>query len=158
MLAPKTAHERDRGLAIGPRPAPRKKQRHREMQRGGQGGGRKPEHAGLLQAQPAPIQQFRLSTGSVHGAYQRQCLRVRTQQDVLPVVNGNPVGFDATRAATEGARGFEYSDGAPRRGERHRSGEASVAAADDGDPVGDHVGPDSNNSTTSSMRARLYAT
>ncbi len=139
MLAPKAAHESDRGLPIRPRPSSRKKQRDREMQRGGQGGGRKPKHAWLFQPQPAPIQQFRLSTRSVYGAYQRQRLRIRTQQDVLTVVDGDPVGLDATRASAKGPRGFEHGDGAPRRGERNGRGEPSVAAADDGDPIGDHV-------------------
>ena len=116
MLASKTAHERDRSLPIDPRPPSREKQRNGQVQRRGKAGGRKAEHTGLVKAQPAPIQQLVIRTGAVYGADQRQCLCIRTEQDVLAIVDGDAVGFDATRASAECARGFEHGDRAPRGG------------------------------------------
>ncbi len=156
-LAPQTAHERDRRLPIGPRPSPGAKERDREVQRRGKPRRDQPENAGFVEAQGPAVEQVVLRAGAVYGAHERERLRVRAEQDVLPVIDGGAVGLDATRASAEAARGFEYRDRKPRGGKCHGGGEASVATADDRDPAADHGCRDTSNSTMSSMRSRLCA-
>ncbi len=134
--ATQAAHEHHRLQPVVSRQAAHGEQRDAEMPGRWQCRRLEPEHAGLLEVEPPPIEELALGAIAVHRPQQRQRLRVCSEQHVLAVVDGAAVDNDAAGATAEHLRGFE--DGHRPRGarERDRGCHAGPAAAHDRDPAG----------------------
>ena len=101
-----------------------------QVQRGRQRRRPQPEAGGVAQLERQPHEQP-LGIGA-YEPHQPQRLAVRTDQDVLAVVEVHAVQRYAARAATEAARRLEDRHRQAAFGQRRRGGQARPAGADDG--------------------------